>query len=322
MKKVFITGGIGFIGSHVVRKFLSEGYKVVVYDSLVQWLTPDISSRPVNPLFRLKDVWGELEFVRGDILDKDFLRRAIVRAEPDIIVHMASMPLASMAVVYTVEAYKSIIEGTVNMLEIVRDLDRETKFVHTSSSMVYGDFESSPVDENHPKNPKDFYGAFKYASEIIVNTYGKREGINFTILRPSAVYGPTDGNRRVVQKFVEDALDGKPIAIDGDGGMALDFTWVEDLAEGFFLAAVSKNSRGRVYNVTRGRQRTLKEVAGIVIKEVGSGNIVYKKAPDYIPRRGTLDITRAKSELGFAPQVDLEDGVARYIKHLRNENVR
>jgi len=315
--KVFITGGLGFIGSHIVKEFLKHGYSVTVYDSLIQWLVPEITTKQDNLLFRLAAVWEQIKFIRGDILDKDFLRRAVNEAEPDIIIHMAAMPLASVAITYSAEAYKSIVDGTINLFEILRDLKKQVKFIQTSSSMVYGDFQYSPVDENHPKNPKEFYGAFKYCSEIIANTYGKRCGIDFTIIRPSAVYGPTDRNQRVVQKSIDRVLDGKPIVIDGDGSMALDFTFVEDVAVGFYLAATSKFSKGQTYNMTRGRERTLKELAEIISKESGTGKIEYREKPEFIPKRGTLDISKARKELNFNPSICLEEGIKRYIKNIK-----
>src|SRR5262249_49377536 len=145
--------------------------------------------------FRLKDIFSQVELVRGSTLNKDFLRRTLNALEPEIIVHMAAMPLAALAIEHTEEAFQSILNSTQNILEVMRDMKKPARLVYVSSSMVYGDFLTPEVDEEtHPKNPKDIYGAFKLAGEIIVAAYAKNYGIDYVMCRPSAVYGPTDTN--------------------------------------------------------------------------------------------------------------------------------
>jgi nucleoside-diphosphate-sugar epimerase len=317
-QRVLITGGAGFIGSRVARHFLKAGYAVHLYDSFVVYTVPDPAREQPNFAFRLKDIYPSVRLVRGSTLDKDFLRRTLTDAAPDVIVHMAAMPLAAIAIEHTEEAFQSILNSTQNILEIMRDTKRKMRLVYVSSSMVYGDFQTPEVDEDHPKNPKDIYGAFKLAGEIVVSAYSKNYGIEFVTCRPSAVYGPTDTNQRVIQKFIQAALQGKPLALDGDGSMKLDFTHVEDTALAIYLAATTPEASGKVYNVTRGEGRSLKDLTEIIRKHLPETTVQHRDAPKYMPLRGTLSIARARADLGYEPRMSLEEGVRLYIEHLRN----
>jgi nucleoside-diphosphate-sugar epimerase len=320
-QRVLITGGAGFIGSRVARHFLDADYDVHLYDSFVVYSVPDPAREQPNFAFRLKDIFQSIRLIRGSTLDKDFLRRTLTEIEPDVIVHMAAMPLAAIAIEHTEEAFQSILNSTQNILEIMRDSKKKTRLVYISSSMVYGDFKTPEVDElEHPKNPKDIYGAFKLAGEIVVSAYSKNYGIEFVTCRPSAVYGPTDTNQRVIQKFIQAALAGKPLILDGDGSMKLDFTHVEDTALAIYLAATTPGASGKVYNVTRGEGRSLKELTDIIKQYLPETTIQHREAPKYMPLRGALSIARAKSELGYAPRVSLDEGVRLYIEHLRNNS--
>jgi nucleoside-diphosphate-sugar epimerase len=316
---VLITGGAGFIGSMLARNFVRNGYEVCIYDSFVVYSVPDPNREQPNFAFRLKDIYSSVKLIRGSTLDKDFLRRTLTSIQPDVIVHMAAMPLAAVAIEHTEEAFQSILNSTQNILEVMRDWKHPCRLLYVSSSMVYGDFKSPEVDEEaHPKNPKDIYGAFKLAGEIVVSAYSKNYGIDYVICRPSAVYGPTDTNNRVIQKFIHSALAGSPLILDGDGSMKLDFTFVEDTALAIFLAATKPEASKKVFNVTRGEGRSLKDLTDIIRTHIPSTTIQHREVPKYMPMRGTLSIDRARRELGYEPQVPLEEGVRRYIEHLRH----
>ncbi len=317
MKKIFITGGAGFLGSNVVKRLVSENHDITVYDSFVIYTKPNPDSTQLNYNLRLQSVFDDINVIRGDTLNKDYLRRALNTINPDIIIHMAAMPLAALALEHTEEAYNSILTSTQNILEVMRDFEHNCRLVFISSSMVYGDFLTNPVNESHEKNPKDIYGAFKLAGEYIVNGYAKNYHLETVIVRPSAVYGPLDANNRVARKFVLNALNGKPLTIDGDGGLKMDFSYVEDTADGICLSATKEGISGNIYNITRGEARSLKELAEIIQKNIPGVEINYGPIPAHIPSRGTLDITKAKEDLGYEPKVDLDEGVLRYIEHLK-----
>ena len=317
MKKIFITGGAGFLGSNVVKRLVSEGHDVTVYDSFVIYTKPNPDSTQLNYNLRLQSVFDDIKVIRGDTLNKDYLRRTLNTINPDIIIHMAAMPLAALALEHTEEAYNSILTSTQNILEVMRDFEHNCRLVFISSSMVYGDFLTNPVNESHEKNPKDIYGAFKLAGEYIVNGYAKNYQLETVIVRPSAVYGPLDANNRVARKFVLNALNGKPLTIDGDGSLKMDFSYVEDTADGISMCSTKEGINGNIYNITRGEARSLKELAEIIQKNIPDVEINYRPIPAHIPSRGTIDISKAKQDLGYKPKVDLDEGISRYIEHLK-----
>lgn len=195
------------------------------------------------------------------------------------------------------------------------DFDR---FVYTSSSMVYGDFpqnddgEIVAAKETDDCSPLGLYGAMKLSGENITQAYSERFGIPYTIIRPSAAYGPTDCNRRVTEIFLTNALEGKRLRLDNGGYHKLDFTYVKDLAKGFVLAAEHKNGRNEVFNMTRGEGRSIRELAETVGKLAPDVETYEKQKHVYRPNRGALDISKAQELLGYSPSYSLEEGMKEY----------
>jgi nucleoside-diphosphate-sugar epimerase len=199
-------------------------------------------------------------------------------------------------------------------------VDFVDRFVYTSSSMVYGDFKFYSANEEHPKNPKDIYGGTKLAGEVLTQAFSRRFGIEYTIIRPSAVYGPTDVNRRVSQIFMERARDGRELALHGGGATKLDFTYVKDTAHGFCLAALAEDARNEVFNITRGEARSLLAFAEILKATFPNLAMRIEAHESHRPKRGTLDISKARELLGFHPRYSLEDGLAETLDYVLNGN--
>ena len=322
MSKVLITGGAGFIGSYVCRRLLDMGHEVVVYDAFVHYISPLKSILKEYTELRFQGIADQIEFRRGDTRDKAHLRRVILETRPDRILHLAALPIADLSNRHSEEALTSILEGAVNVLEVLRDVDFVDRFVYISSSMIYGDFDVIPAPEDHPKRPKDIYGGTKYAGEVMTETYSRRYEIPYSIIRPSAVYGPYDVNRRVSQIFVENALLGKPITLFGGGFQALDFTYVEDVTEGMIKVMFHKNAEGEAFNITYGRGYTLRELADILLAQCPDLEVKVVEEEDvFRPKRGALSIEKAKKIVGYDPQVSLEEGIKRYLDIYRNLDV-
>lgn len=318
--KLLVTGGAGFIGSYIAQALVERGIPTVLLDAFAQYFSPMDSKSELYQRYlqeRFRDLRGKVTLVRGDTRNKDELRRIILQHQPTHIIHLAALPIASLSASFPEEATTSILTGTINLLEIIRDINFVRRFVYASSSMVYGDFNYTPADEDHPKSPKDIYGGTKLCGEIIVQVYGLIFGIEYTIIRPSAVYGPTDVNRRVTQIFVEDALCGKPLVLKGGRNTVLDFTYVKDVAEGFVLAALEPGGRNQVFNITRGEGRSLREFADILATMVPSIQIIEEHADESSPKRGALAITKARRLLGYNPNYSLEDGLRKYVAFVR-----
>src|SRR5262249_35746751 len=145
--------------------------------------------------------------------NRDELRKAVFDVRPEYILHLGALPLATVARVSADHAFESILRGTFNLVELALEVDSVEKLLYVSSSMVYGDFTQMPMPEDARTAPKDPYGGFKLAGEVIVETFSRAQGLPYAIARPSAVYGPTDMNDRIVQRFVECALWGRPLTV-------------------------------------------------------------------------------------------------------------
>jgi nucleoside-diphosphate-sugar epimerase len=321
MAKILITGGAGFIGSHAARTLLDSGHEVVVLDYFMQYIHPLPSSFLENMRWRFEVLLNGARIVHGSTTHKDEVRRVIGEAKPDYIVHLAALPLANVALVQTEEAFNTILGGTVNLLEVVRDTPTVQKLLYVSSSMVYGDFTRVPMPEHEAKSPKEIYGGMKLAGEILTRVFSEQHHIPYAIVRPSAVYGPTDHNRRVLQIFVEDAIQGKPIVAVNPDATVLDFTYVEDAAQGLAKILLSPGTINETFNITRGEGRTLSDAVGI-LKSLFPGLEVQEstQASDFRPNRGELDISKARRLVGYQPQHSLETGLAKYVEFVQDHN--
>lgn len=321
MGKFVITGGAGFIGSHVACNLLERGEEVVIFDVFHQYIYPLQPTFAENMKYRYEALLKGAQIERVDTANKDALRRLINEVNPDRIIHLAALPLANVALRQTEEAFQGIIQGTVNLLEVIRDDVEIERLVYVSSSMIYGDFATVPVPEDSYKDPKEIYGGMKYAGEILVQVFGKRFGIPYSIVRPSAVYGPTDNNRRVGHIFLENAFRGQPLRVKNGASTVLDFTYVEDIAEGLVRVALSPDAAGEAFNVTAGHGRSLRELADIVAGHFPGVEIIEEPDTEtFRPDRGALDVSKAARLVGFEPRFDLETGIARYVDHMRRHN--
>lgn len=321
MARVLITGGAGFIGSHVARKLLDLGMEVVIFDMFHQYVFPIQRTFLENMQYRFEVLLKGAEIIRGSTRNKDELRRNINAIHPDLILHLAALPLANIALRQTEEAFDSIVLGTVNILEILRDGPGIDKFIYVSSSMVYGDFAQTPMPENGEKRPKEIYGGMKLAGEIMTQVFSQRYDIPFAIVRPSAVYGPTDNNRRVVQIFIEQAIQRRPIVASNPETTFLDFTYVEDVAEGLVRVTLEPNAVNEVFNITRGEGQSLADLIEILREHFPDLEVrIDKEAQSYRPSRGALDITKAIELTGYKPRYSLRDGVSMYIQFVRTFN--
>lgn len=319
MAKVLVIGGAGFIGSYVCRELLEMGHQPIVFDAFINYISPLKSAYQQYLKLRFDGIEDKVKILRGDACNKAQVRRVILAHEPERIIHLAALPIADLSNEASEEALNSIVQSATNVLEVMRDVDFVKRFTYASSSMIYGDFEYAPCDEEHPKKPKEVYGGTKYAGEVIVEAFSRRFGLEYSIVRPSAVYGPTDVNRRVSQIFVENAILDKPIYLHGDGSTSLDFTFIKDIAKGFVLAAFHNNAKNETFNITAGNGRSLKDFADILIQYFPNLQIEHKPVDVFRPKRGSLSIDKAKKLLGYEPQYNLEKGVEEYVKFLKNK---
>ena len=323
MAKIFLSGGAGFIGAVIAKKLIKNGDKVIIHDAFLNYVSPLKSNYEHLLKLRLDDIKDKVEIIRGDIRHKGRFLKILREKKPDKVVLLAALPIATLSNIYSEDAMGINLNGTVNVLESLRECDFVDQFIYASSSMVYGNFVKPVADEEHPTNPLDVYGGTKLSGEILTKVFSKQYGIPYTIIRPSAVYGPTDVNRRVSQIFVESAIKGKPLVLHNNGESKLDFTYVEDIAEGFVLALKKKEALNQTFNITAGHSRSLKDLAEIVSKLMPGTKIEYKEVPEdeKRPERGTLSIEKAKKLLGYKPKYSLEEGMKKYVKFVKSSGV-
>ena len=189
--------------------------------------------------------------------------------------------------------------------------------------MVYGNFEGDAVTEDRRCSPLGIYGALKYGGEKLVIAYNQVFNMPYTIVRPSALYGERCVSRRVGQAFIENALRGIPLTVNGDGSDALDFTYIGDLVQGLILAIARPEAHNETFNLTYGGARSLKQMIAIMEEEFPGIQVNYNPRDSLMPERGTLSVEKAKQLLGYNPAFPLEKGFREYIrwyKKLAEEN--
>jgi nucleoside-diphosphate-sugar epimerase len=307
--KCLITGGAGFIGHNVVRILEQQGHECVVIDTCTDY--GFIPKEELTYLIdnRLKRIDTRIRKI--DIREGQFVDTIFKTYEPDLVIHMASFPRQKVVEQNPILASDVMSNGLINLLEKSKQ-HKVKKFVYISSSMVYGDFDTD-VLEAHPCRPQGQYGIMKLMGEKLVEDYARQGAFDYTIIRPSAVYGEWDVEDRVVSKFMTTAMRGETLKVKG-ADEVLDFTYVEDTAQGIVLAATQDVANGKVYNITRSdeRQYTLKDAAELAIRIAGKGTLEIQDRDLSFPKRGRLSIMRAQRDLGYAPQVGVEQGFQRY----------
>ncbi len=308
-KKLVVIGGAGLIGSHTIDHLIKEDVKeIIVYDNFVR-------GRVENLAFALKDPRVKIYDVGGDIMQTDILESALEGA--DGVFHLAALWLLQCHD-YPRSAFDVNVRGTFNVMEacVKKGVKR---LVYSSSASVYGDAVTEPMDEDHPFNNKNFYGATKICGESMLRAFHHRYGLNYVGLRYMNVYGPRQDYHgayiAVIMKML-DAIDrGNSPTIMGDGSEAFDFVAVEDcgLAN---VCAMKADTADRFYNVGTGKRTSLKELAEMLLKLTGC-----EKPINYAPRSQATLVRnrvgcpkRASKEIGFDAKLDLMEGLKRLIE--------
>ncbi|MFZ2603350.1 MAG: NAD(P)-dependent oxidoreductase, partial [Candidatus Omnitrophota bacterium] len=306
MNTVLITGGAGFIGRYLAWDILKSGVKVVVFDNLM--------IKSVLPLnFHSNCNQGEIYdndsrgiIVKGDIRDSSLLKETFQRYQPDSIIHLAAISDSNVALQSPKECRSVNVDGLNNIFTVLSKVSKVERFIFVSSSYVYGDFNYEPADELHPLNPQHIYGKTKLEGEKMTVSFCTKNNIYYTIIRPTAVYGFGSSLQRVCCKMIIDALAKKEIIIHNDGNQKLDFTHIDDLIQGFSKILYNNNAKNQIFNLSRGRARSIGELAGLIRRNIPQVKIINQNQEFKKPLRGALDISKARNMLGFKPCIDIE----------------
>jgi NAD dependent epimerase/dehydratase len=305
-KRVLVTGGEGFIGSHLSERLAREGAEtrvLTLYNFRGSWGWLDGSE--------LRD---EIEVLAGDVRDRDSLTRAL--AGVDVVFHLAAL----IAIPYSYEAplsyVRTNVEGTLNVLQGAMAAEAGL-VVHTSTSEVYGTALHVPIDESHPLQGQSPYSASKIAADMMAEAFHRSYGLPVTTVRPFNTYGPRQSARAVIPTIITQALSGQRIEL-GSLHPTRDFTFVEDTVDAFLAAASAPAAVGEVINVGSGAEISIGELAAL-IEELAAVDADVEsvrermRPPESEVERLLADATKAREVLGWEPQTTLRDGLTRTI---------
>lgn len=297
-KSILVTGGLGFIGSHLVDTLYETNDVTVIDDRSHE------SSYEPPPA---------VDVVQGDVRDDGTLAEAMT--DVNIVFHQAALVSVTESIDHPVESHDVNVGGTLSVLERARDED--ARVVFASSTAIYGEPEHLPVTESHPKEPLSPYGAQKLSGDIYIRQYADLYDLETVGLRYFNVYGPRQRPGPyggVISIFVQQALDDDPITVHGNGAQTRDFIHIDDVVRANLLAAATDQT-GMCFNVGTGRETSVRELAEVVRDLAGSNpDIVHKDPREGDIRRSRAAIERIQAKLGYEPTVTLREGLKDLIE--------
>lgn len=315
-KSVVVTGGAGFIGSHLVDRIIEERpSKILVIDNF--------SLGKESNLDNARRQFGDLQVYDQNIEDMEKMRHIFKENQVDVVFNLAIIPLLA-----SLEKPKQTFEHNVKMTSVICELGREQLYdtlIQCSSSEAYGTALYYPMNEEHPLKPTTPYAASKAAADMLALSYYLSFDLDVTIIRPFNNYGPRQNEGTfagVIPKTVKRILAGKPPLVYGDGKQTRDYLYVTDTAEAFVKAYNCQKARGEIINIASGKEWPIGELVSSIGEYMRSTKkVVYAPPRQGDVRRHLADISKAKDLIGFEPQVDPEDGLHKtvdwYISHMK-----
>jgi UDP-glucuronate 4-epimerase len=315
MKSVLVTGGAGFIGSHLVERLLGEGlWRVHVVDDFNDFYDPAVKRRNVAPHLSRED----FRLTEADIRDRDALESVFRESAFDCVVHLAARAGVRPSLVEPLLYAETNIRGTLNLLELAR-AHGVRQFVFGSSSSVYGENEKVPFSEDDPVGrPISPYAATKAAGELLCHTYSHLWGLRCVCLRFFTVYGARQRPDLAIHKFARLISEGRPLPVFGDGTTRRDYTFIDDIIAGVRAAIDYEASDFEVFNLGESRTVSLSELIALLERELGREALIERRPtqPGDVPQT-FADISKARRLLGYDPQTPIEEGIRRFVEWFR-----
>lgn len=311
--KIFITGGAGFIGSYLTVKLIQKKHKVAIFDAYLNFINNELYYKRC---LEIREKYLKTKFAKkylGDIQHLEQLNEAVEDFKPDVIVHLAGLPMARVPQNHSHLMIPINMQGTFNTLEVF-EKSKAKRFVFASSSMTYGHFMQTPQSEEFILNPINSYGATKAAGEYFVKL-SKKEWV---IIRATSVYGFTDCANRVTQLLIDAAVMKKPAWIVR--GETLDFSYIEDVVEGYLKCILLPEAAGNIFNISRGEARAASEFAAILKQYFPKFKYEVRGPDGRQVWRGPMDITKARKILNFNPKYSIEEGIEKTLKLIKKYN--
>ncbi len=305
-KRILISGGTGFQGSHLVEYFLGCGYEVTALNTFSERSEKNISYLKKKP----KIVWGS-------VTDSETVNKTV--REHDIVLHLASHINVDESILDPSTTLRANIEGTYNVLEAVRK--QKNRLIYASTCEVYGaPVGKKLIDETAELRPHSPYAASKAAADRLCFSYFKTYGLNISVIRPFNVFGPRQREAEfgaLIAISVKRALDGKSLKISGQGQQTRDYMYIDDVVQAYDLMVSLENTAGEVYNFGTGVETSIKEIVEYIAGKFGVG-VEYLEARPGEVNNFCADITKVK-KLGFQPKVNIWEGIDRYILWRKNQ---
>ncbi len=314
MSKIVVTGGAGFIGSHLCEALLRDGHVVVALDSFDDFYDPHIKRRNLEAATTNE----RFTLVEGDIRDEHVVSE-VMRDDVDIVMHLAARAGVRPSIEHPALYADVNVRGTAVLLEACHRYGIK-KFIFGSSSSIYGNNKKVPFAESDPvDDPISPYAATKKAGELLCHTYHHLYGMAITCLRLFTVYGPRQRPDLAIYKFARLISADKPIPVFGDGSMMRDFTYIDDIVDGI-MRAIQHCQGYRIYNLGESQPVSLSDLITSLEEALGSKAIIDRQPlqPGDVERT-YADVTLAGKELGYQPSTDLRTGLARFVKWFRDD---
>ena len=329
-KKILIIGGAGFIGHNLAVFLKKNNFDVLTADNLkvnnfghVKKNVKDNFKRKLyfsflkERLYLLKKY--KIKLKKIDARNKKSVENIVKKHKPDFLIHLAAVSHDNRSNDNPNDAFENSFKTLFNSLEAIKNL-KKTHIIYFSSSMVYGTFKKSTVRENDNCDPIGIYASLKFSAEKLIKSYSNVFSINYTIVRPSALYGERCISNRVIQVFLENAFQNKKITIKGKGNDKLDFTYIEDLCHGVKQIINKKNnSTNQIFNLTYGLGRSINDLKDLLVNKFNNQKIEYLPWDKLVPKRGTLSTIKAKKKINFSAKFKLEKGFEQYYKWYKHK---
>ena len=302
-KSILVTGGTGFIGSHLVDRLIKEGPEKIIV------ISNSFSGREEN-LTEAKN-FSNLKIYEGDLSEYESTKKIIEENGIDIVYNLAVIPLIS-SLEKPEWTFKQIIEMSLSLCRLARE-DSFKRLSQFSSSEAYGTAKYIPMNEVHPLNPETPYAAGKASTDHLALSYGRTFGIDVAVVRPFNNYGPRQNTGRyaaIIPLTIARMMKNEPVIINGNGLQTRDFIYVTDTAEATVQISKSNDTRHMIINVASGKETTIKEILTLIAKNMNyNKEFVYKEARPGDVRRHFADISLIEKLIGFKPMVNLEEGI-------------
>jgi UDP-glucuronate 4-epimerase len=315
-KNILVTGGAGFIGSHLVKQLLEEDvWQVSVVDNFNEFYSPEIKRKNIRRFNNNQDI----KIYESDICDENALSEIFRENNFDVIVHLAAWAGVRPSLLNPQLYSKVNVGGTVNLLELSKEYGVK-QFIFGSSSSVYGDRNTVPFSESDViQNPISPYAATKAAGELFCHTYSHLYDIRTVCLRFFTVYGASQRPDLAIYKFSKLISEGKPIPVFGDGSTRRDYTYIDDIIQGVRAAIDYDKAKFEVFNLGESQTVELRELIALLEKNLGKKAIIDRQPlqPGDVPQT-FADISKARNLLGYNPKTKIETGIEKFVEWFKS----